>query len=79
MHIRDELILISDSSGRVSLINISGDVENDDVYPMLVQPTNINIDWLNDLAYIIDGNRVCLPSSISKNVFAIYNIFIADF
>ena len=31
---------------------------NDDVYPMLVQPTKIDIDWLNDLAYIIDGNRV---------------------
>lgn len=58
MHVNRDLVLVSDDSGEVTLVNIAGETLKKDMYPMLGQPTSIDIDWLHNRAYIIDGHRV---------------------
>lgn len=59
MHVAKQLVLITDDSGRVTLVDINGTVLNDDLYPnFLFEPTAIDVDWLNNYAYIVDGHKV---------------------
>ena len=58
VHVERQLVLVADDSSVVTLTSISGDQQADDIYPMLAQPTAIDIDWLHNLAYVVDGYRV---------------------
>ena len=53
-----QLALVADDTGVVTLTSLSDDGQAEDIYPMLIQPTAIDIDWLHDHAYIVDGYRV---------------------
>ncbi|XP_060592485.1 proto-oncogene tyrosine-protein kinase ROS-like isoform X2 [Ruditapes philippinarum] len=58
VHVKRELVLVSDDSGQVTLVNIDGETLKEDMYPMLGQPTAIDVDWLHNKAYVIDGHRI---------------------
>ncbi|XP_053397738.1 proto-oncogene tyrosine-protein kinase ROS-like isoform X2 [Mercenaria mercenaria] len=58
VHVERELVLVSDDSGQVTLVNIAGETVKEDMYPMLGQPTAIDVDWLHNKAYIVDGHRI---------------------
>lgn len=58
VHVDRELVLVADDSGQVTLVDVSGSVLNEDLYPSLSQPAAIDVDWLNNHAYIVDGHRV---------------------
>ena len=68
MHVDKQLILVADDSGVVTLTSISGDQQADDIYPMLGQPTAIDIDWLHNMAYVVDRYRV---NSVCQEFFII--------
>ena len=63
VHVQDNLILAADDSGMVTLTSISDERQVDDIYPMLIQPTAIDVDWLHNLAYVVDGYRVIVAFS----------------
>ena len=65
VHVQDSLILAADDSGMVTLTSISDERQADDIYPMLIQPTAIDVDWLHNLAYVVDGYRVILAFRFS--------------
>ncbi|KAL4233201.1 hypothetical protein ACF0H5_007885 [Mactra antiquata] len=58
VHVDKELVLVSDDSGKITLIDIDGRVMREDVYSMLGRPMAIDIDWLHNKAYITDGHRI---------------------
>ena len=66
---QDNLILAADDSGMVTLTSISDERQADDIYPMLIQPTAIDVDWLHNLAYVVDGYRVIVALSFLPKTF----------
>lgn len=63
IHIRRQLIMLSTSEGKMISISITGDNTVADLFPSLLQPTAIAIDWLADRVYIASRNRVTVASS----------------
>ena len=66
IHIRRQLIMLSTSEGKVVSISIAGDNTVADLFPSLLQPTAIAIDWLADRVYIASRNRVTAASSFGR-------------
>ncbi|ESP04075.1 hypothetical protein LOTGIDRAFT_156686 [Lottia gigantea] len=60
VHIKKQHLLVSDSTGKVDLVPLGSDKldRKTDLYPSLLKPTTITIDWLNDTAFIISRNRI---------------------
>ncbi|KAK3578565.1 hypothetical protein CHS0354_025280 [Potamilus streckersoni] len=63
MHIIRRQLLISDALGQVTSVYLSANGQEvyrqyENVYHSLMQPLSIDIDWLQDHAYIIDGLRI---------------------
>ena len=50
--------MLSTSEGKVSSVSITGDNTVTDLFPSLLQPTAIAVDWLADRVYIASRNRV---------------------
>ena len=58
--------MLSTSEGKVVSISIAGDNTVADLFPSLLQPTAIAIDWLADRVYIASRNRVTAASSFGR-------------
>ncbi|WAR07515.1 ROS1-like protein, partial [Mya arenaria] len=58
VHVAREQVLVSDDSGRVTLVDINGTLLAEDIYPYLSQPAAIDVDWLHNYAYIADSHRL---------------------
>ena len=71
------MLLVSDTSGKVTLISITGDYRKDNLYPSLLKPTAISIDWLTDWVYIASGNKVshmtCCARLINNQLLIFFN------
>ena len=66
IHIRRQLIMLSTSEGKVVSISIAGDNTVADLFPSLLQPTAVAIDWLADRVYVASRNRVTAASSSGR-------------
>ncbi|XP_025097919.1 proto-oncogene tyrosine-protein kinase ROS-like isoform X4 [Pomacea canaliculata] len=58
IHIRRQLLILSDSEGRVSIVSISGKSVSPNMFPSLLQPTAVSVDWLADRIYIASQRRI---------------------
>ena len=58
--------MLSTSEGKVVSISIAGDNTVTDLFPSLLQPTAIAIDWLADRVYVASRNRVTAASSSGR-------------
>ena len=67
VHIKEKIVLFSDSDGKVHLVytNSSNEVKKN-IYPSLVHPKSISIDWLDNKAYIAGDDKVCLQLEAIK-------------
>ncbi|XP_067675199.1 proto-oncogene tyrosine-protein kinase ROS-like isoform X2 [Haliotis asinina] len=57
IHIRRQLFIVSDSNETVQQITLSADTMRN-MYPSILKPTVISVDWLNDRVYILSRNRI---------------------
>ncbi|KAK7463223.1 hypothetical protein BaRGS_00038208, partial [Batillaria attramentaria] len=58
VHVRRQLIIVSDSDGQVSVISLTGDHTMENHYPSILLPTAISVDWLADRVYIASRKRI---------------------
>ena len=54
--------IITDSNNRVHDISLVDESKTrHDLYPTLLNPMAVTVDWLRDIAYIVDNLHVSLP------------------
>ena len=64
MHIQKQIILCSDSEGRVHRVTMATKMVTEDVYPSISHPGAMTIDWLHNYTYIVDGLLVSLSTKL---------------
>lgn len=59
VHIKEKIVLFSDADGKVHLVytDSSNNIKNN-IYPNVVHPKSISIDWLDNKAYIAGDKKV---------------------
>ncbi|KAK6171122.1 hypothetical protein SNE40_019378 [Patella caerulea] len=60
IHTKRQEIIVSDSTGKVHIVPVGDDISNSrsNIYPSILRPTTISVDWLNDRAFIISRDRI---------------------
>ncbi|XP_064613642.1 proto-oncogene tyrosine-protein kinase ROS-like [Liolophura sinensis] len=58
VHVEKELLFVSDSVGKVMRISLGDKRLRIAVYPMLIQPESLTVDWLNDDIYVVSQNKI---------------------
>lgn len=73
VHIKEKIVLFSDADGKVHLVytDSSNNIKNN-IYPNVVHPKSISIDWLDNKAYIAGDKKIyqcLLPNDDNCTVF----------
>lgn len=59
VHIKEKIVLFSDADGKVHLVYTdSSNKIKKNIYPNVVHPKSISIDWLDNKAYIAGDDKV---------------------
>uniref|UniRef100_A0A0L8G0C2 Fibronectin type-III domain-containing protein n=1 Tax=Octopus bimaculoides TaxID=37653 RepID=A0A0L8G0C2_OCTBM len=58
VHIKNHLVLFSDSNGRVHVVFTNSSKQKENIYPTVKNPKAIAVDWLHNKAYIAGDQEI---------------------
>ncbi|XP_059177002.1 proto-oncogene tyrosine-protein kinase ROS-like isoform X2 [Physella acuta] len=58
VHVSQNLLLVSDSAGTVTLVNLTSETNRTNHYPSIPAPGAITLDWLSDRVYVASEDKI---------------------